>query len=400
MIPIDPRQHRAQYDDEGNIVLPFEEFNVMEESVEPQYTEVDVISQPSGEIILDSKTELSNKAEDQRTEIWTTVRTRMQSVTQGVLEETTSQFSWNLGSVSNAASENINTLKQSFQRLAVFMKQPVMVVRPKKDPKEYSRMKLFCLDVFRFGGTFAVLFLGLFVALNYQSFWQIASARLTPIEHAQAINQATNPLSEKLLKSPALAVAGEDETDLLSYLPPVGPPENRIVIPKLGLNVPLVIPPFDAVLNEDWQQVEEDIQHALQDGVVHYPGTARPGQAGNFFVTGHSSYYPWAPGKYKSVFSRLGELQAGDEYIVYYGGDKHRYIVRGKEEVKPTNVGVLDQPIDKRISTLMTCTPVGTTLRRLIVHAEEVDPETGIALEVGEHQKRTVQKAQPAMLPI
>jgi sortase A len=188
--------------------------------------------------------------------------------------------------------------------------------------------------------------------------------------------------------------------DLLSFLPDVGPPENRIIIPKLNLNVPLVTPSYQNLLSENWTGVEEDIQDALQHGIVHYPGTARPGQAGNFFVTGHSSYYPWAPGKYKNVFARLHEIDVGDEYWVYYGGDKHRYVVREKQEVKPSNVRVLDQPLDKRTATLMTCTPVGTTLRRLIVTAEEVDSITGMPLEVGEKGSHGGQKLNVEQLPI
>jgi sortase A len=141
---------------------------------------------------------------------------------------------------------------------------------------------------------------------------------------------------------------------------------------------------MDALVKEDWKQFENDIQTALRDGVVHYPGSAKPGQAGNFFVTGHSSYYAWDSGKYKSVFARLGELVSGDTYTVYYNGDKHTYKVISKKEVLPSDVSVLDQPSGRRYSTLMTCTPVGTTLRRLIVTAEEIDPLTGQALKVGQ----------------
>ncbi len=157
---------------------------------------------------------------------------------------------------------------------------------------------------------------------------------------------------------------------------------------------------YEAVLQENWEMVEEDIQDALQYGVVHYPGTARPGQAGNFFVTGHSSYYPWASGKYKTVFARLHEMEVGDEYWVYYGGDKHRYIVTDKKEVKPSNVDVLDQPTNKRTATLMTCTPVGTTLRRLILNSQEVDPITGIALKPGQRGNELVVRPKLESLPI
>ena len=173
-----------------------------------------------------------------------------------------------------------------------------------------------------------------------------------------------------------------------------------MIIPKLDLNIPLVTPSYQALLSENWEGLEKDIQDALQLGVVHYPGTARPGQAGNFFVTGHSSYYPWAPGKYKNVFARLHELNVGDEFWVYYGGDKYRYIIRKEEEVKPTNVNVLDQPVSRRTATLMTCTPVGTTLRRLILAAEEVDPLTGTSLIVGQQHAKPLPKINVESLPI
>jgi len=134
---------------------------------------------------------------------------------------------------------------------------------------------------------------------------------------------------------------------------------------------------------------------------VHYPGTARPGQAGNFFVTGHSSYYPWAAGKYKTIFARLHQLNVGDEYWVYYGGDKHRYTVIEKKEVSPSDISVLDQPTDLRLATLMTCTPVGTTLRRLIIVSQEIDPLSGVALAVGEKGERSKTASVPLeALPI
>ena len=85
---------------------------------------------------------------------------------------------------------------------------------------------------------------------------------------------------------------------------------------------------------------------------------------------------------------------------MYFGGDKHRYIIRTKEEVSPTNVAVLDQPSNKRLGTLMTCTPIGTALHRLILTAEEVDPSTGIALKPGESGKHVLPTSRPEALPI
>lgn len=332
------------------------------------------------------------------------IRAETASHTEELLSEGVQQYRWSAESFRSSGSNAFRGLKRGTATLWTFLTQPVWIVRPRKEPKKYSRMTLFLLDTVRFGGTFAALFVALFITLNYQSFWQIFSAKVDPLREMKTEATLTDGIDkemrDKLLKSPMLTTAGTDEGNLLSFLPSVGPPDNRLIIPKLHLNVPIIDPSFEALLKEDWTKVESDIQGALQEGAVHYPGTAKPGQAGNFFVTGHSSYYPWAGGKYKTVFARLSELNPGDEYWVYYGGDKHRYTVIEKKEVKPSNVDVLDQPVGKRLGTLMTCTPVGTTLRRLIITSEEVDPETGAALAVGAQPVREKPKYKMEMLPI
>lgn len=261
---------------------------------------------------------------------------------------------------------------------------PVTLSGRKPGKRAPKKLTLFLVDTVRFGGTFGLIFGVLFVGINYQSFWQITKAQLA-IGADLKTEQALRNIGQS---QPASNVADvgtySDVVNILKYLPLVGPFEDRIVIPKLGKNIPIVRPSMEALMREDWKEFEENIQTALHDGVVHYPGSARPGQAGNFFLTGHSSYYPWDDGHYKDAFARLHELEPGDTYTVYYGGDRHTYRVTRKYEVKPSNVSVLDQPSNKRMATLMTCTPVGTTLRRLIVEAEEIDPSTGIALLVGE----------------
>lgn len=273
-----------------------------------------------------------------------------------------------------------------------------------KKLKPRSKAFLFMVDTIRFGGTFAGIFLLLFIGMNAPSFWSITKAQLALGEDVQTV-QGLTKLTELSNDPETTSRITHQDTiidaeSLAAVLPPVGPPENRLVIPKLGQNIPIVDPPTGALMKEDWTQFEKDIQSALQHGVVHYPGTAKPGQAGNFFVTGHSSYYPWDSGKFKEVFARLNELSLGDEYSVYYGGDLHTYRVTKKVEVKPSNVSVLDQPTNKRIATLMTCTPVGTTLRRLIVQAEEIDPVTKAVLHVGERGKENLAPAKMEMLPI
>jgi len=266
-----------------------------------------------------------------------------------------------------------------------------------------TRGKSALSETVRFVSTFTVIFVFLFVGLNYQSFWQILRPHLRPEEErarTAAMEQITDPgLQRKLLRLPSLTVAGMSR----EALPPldllVAPPDTRIVIPKIAKNVPVSRPSPDALEREDWAKFDDDLQLALKDGVVHYPGTARPGQRGNAFYTGHSSYYPWDKGRYKDVFARLPELTIGDEYVIYSRGRAHHYRVTHVFEVMPNDVSVLDQPPGKQMSTLMTCTPIGTTLRRLIVQGEEFNTITGEII-VGELPAAERVARPEIMLPI
>ncbi len=213
-----------------------------------------------------------------------------------------------------------------------------------------------------------------FFALNFQAYKAILANVFnskSQIEAQKVLKASSSKIDAKLLLP---VIEGEDESQKsFAWLDfPVVPTDNRIVIPKLGKSVPLVEMTSENIEGENWKDLEDQIQEGLQKGVVHYPGTAIPGQIGNVFITGHSSYYPWDPGKFKDVFAVLGQLEVGDEYYVYYNQKKFTYKVREKFEVNPSNVNVLQQPHDKKISTLMTCTPVGTTLRRLIIRADDI----------------------------
>lgn len=235
-----------------------------------------------------------------------------------------------------------------------------------------------------FAGTFTAVFLFLFVALNFKSYSQVFRAQLFPDDMKSeqvALEVMTDRymplLSDDLPTPPRLPTAG-----LAVGLPDVVPPDNRLVVPKIGKNIPMVEVSDAALRRGDWKMFEKDIQHALKFGVVRYPGTAEPGQIGNVFITGHSSFYPWDWGEYKDVFVLLPSLEIGDEYSIYNDGDLHHYRVIEKLEVSPKDVSVLDQPHDAFISTLMTCTPVGTTLKRLVVRGQEFDPATGEIMKV------------------
>lgn len=165
--------------------------------------------------------------------------------------------------------------------------------------------------------------------------------------------------------SPKKLVTGAAKLDINLDIAPY---DNRIIIPKIGKNIPLV----DVGLNSsfDFDHIENIFMRELEKGIVRYPGTAKPGEKGNAFIFGHSSNYPWMKGEYNSVFALLDELSFGDEVIVYFNQKKYTYIIKEKKVVKPGNVKVLERDQEKKELSLMTCWPIGTTINRLIVFAE------------------------------
>ena len=107
----------------------------------------------------------------------------------------------------------------------------------------------------------------------------------------------------------------------------------------------------------------------LQRGPGHYPGTALPGDTGNFAVAGHRTTYG-AP------FFNLDQLREGDEVIVTArDGKRYTYRVHSQEIVAPSHTWVITpDPLklgrDKKTLTLTTCNPRFSNAQRLIVFAE------------------------------
>ena len=144
-------------------------------------------------------------------------------------------------------------------------------------------------------------------------------------------------------------------------------PESKIIIPKINVEVPVV---FELGSIE-----EDDIQDALEDGVVHYATTPNPGEIGNSVIVGHSSNNILNAGKYKFAFVLLNRLENEDIFYVQRGGVRYTYKIYKTEIVQPTEVSVLDTQERANTITLITCDPPGTSINRLIITAEQIDPD-------------------------
>ena len=101
---------------------------------------------------------------------------------------------------------------------------------------------------------------------------------------------------------------------------------------------------------------------------------ARPGERGNFVVSGHSSNDWLDSGNHKFVFARLERMAAGDVVYVNYNSKRYTYKITRTQVVKPTDVSALQIGSDKPYITLITCVPLGTALNRLLVFGEQISP--------------------------
>lgn len=143
-------------------------------------------------------------------------------------------------------------------------------------------------------------------------------------------------------------------------------PDPEIVIPKINVEIPVVY----TVTTID----EAAVDKGLENGVVHYADTAMPGQNGNVVIVGHSSNNIFNPGRYKFAFVLLNRLESGDTFYLTKDGKRYTYQVYKRQIVSPTDVSVLG-PADKPATvSLITCDPPGTSINRLVVTAEQIDP--------------------------
>lgn len=146
--------------------------------------------------------------------------------------------------------------------------------------------------------------------------------------------------------------------------------EPKLIIPKINVDVPI---DFAATPDNDSQMA------AMSNGVAFFgiPGAnSKPGQIGNMPISGHSSNDFIDQGQYKFIFARLEALKPGDTIYLNYESKRYVYAVTKREVVKPSDIGKLVYETDKPVLTLITCTPLGTAINRLLVTAEQISPST------------------------
>lgn len=135
--------------------------------------------------------------------------------------------------------------------------------------------------------------------------------------------------------------------------------ENEIEIPKIEIFAPLI-----------FVADENDVLKTLDRGVVHFPDSVLPGEIGQTIILGHSAPPNWPKIKYDWVFSRINELEKGDEILIYFNNQRYSYSVTKKtflekEEKIPEN-NLTDF---QNMLVLISCWPPGKDIKRIAVEA-------------------------------
>lgn len=187
---------------------------------------------------------------------------------------------------------------------------------------------------------------------------------LVPLISFKTQNNVTRPVSSSVL---GVATGfSEFEFDELSSkrertLKAKTPDYYYLSIPKLNIE-DAKVETFPSDLNPD-------------KALGHYTGSSLPGENGNSFIYGHSvlpAFYN--PKNYKTIFSTLHNLSAGDKFYITYNNEKYEYIIEDKEVLKSEEVDPLkNKDSNNSTITLMTCYPPGTKAKRLLINAKLVN---------------------------
>lgn len=136
---------------------------------------------------------------------------------------------------------------------------------------------------------------------------------------------------------------------------------DQILIPKIGA----------------FAEIGWDIDHtnqatyeaALEKGVAHAAVSSYPGEQGNSFLFAHSNTSLRTQRTRNTHFYLLPKLESGDHILIDRDGVRYVYQVTGAKVVDPQEVEYLTQFSPTTTLTLMTCYPLGTSLKRYLVFA-------------------------------
>lgn len=211
--------------------------------------------------------------------------------------------------------------------------------------------------------------------VHYAVGWATATPTLTPWATATPDTNAWPILRPRTSPTPVGSTAGRLATvpDAPTPTPtPVSGPPDRIVIPSIDLDAPVV--PIGWYIVEDGGH-SYMIWQVADNAVSWHKTSAYPGHRGNIVLNGHHNIKG-------EVFRYLVDVAVGDHVRLYVGDQVYHYAVDQKMilkekgeslEVRWENASWI-QPTDSERLTMVTCWPYTSNTHRLVVTALPVPP--------------------------
>lgn len=136
--------------------------------------------------------------------------------------------------------------------------------------------------------------------------------------------------------------------------------EDSLEVPKIRVSAPLVIARDSS---------QENLDKALDRGVVIFPNSALPNEAGQTIILGHSAPPNWPKINYDGIFSQINELEEKDEIILYFNNQKYTYSVIQKTILEKGEEISDDSETSGNTLLLISCWPPGKNIKRIIIES-------------------------------
>lgn len=163
-------------------------------------------------------------------------------------------------------------------------------------------------------------------------------------------------------------IAPPQATPFPSAIPLPAAVPDRIVIPRIGLDAPIIVSHTKMVLVGEKAFVQWEAPNL--NAVGWQEESALLGEPGNTVLNGHHNVYG-------EIFARLYELEQYDEIVLHSGDREFHYLVSQVMKIKERDVSLeqrqenarwIMHSADERL-TLVTCWPPTSNTYRLIVVA-------------------------------
>lgn len=171
---------------------------------------------------------------------------------------------------------------------------------------------------------------------------------------------------KSLISSTANTLSGTDYNNAANWVPESNK-DNKTSSPTTSYSISI---PKLKIEGAYVSTVDTDLTAHL----VHFPGTAIPPARGTAAIFGHSTLPQlYDRNNYKTIFANIHAVEIGDNIIANANNTLYTYKIFAIEITEPEDSSYLTQSYDSSYLYIITCTPPGTTWKRLIVKARIIN---------------------------